>query len=67
MVTTTEALEVLRRRYGSKQRIILAHMNELLNMNKVERDRDLQQLRRLYDDIESHVRSLRSLDYLHQS
>ena len=62
MVTTTEALEVLRRRYGSKQRIILAHMNELLNMKKVERDRNLQGLRRLYDDIESHVRSLRSLD-----
>ena len=37
-------------------------MNELLNMKKVERDRDLQGLRRFYDDIESHVRSLRSLD-----
>ena len=52
-----EALEVLRKRYGNKQRIISAHMNELLNMKKVERDRDLQGLRRLYDDIESHVRS----------
>ena len=57
-----EALEVLRRRYGNKQRIISAHMNELLNIKKVERDRYLQRLRRLYDDIESHVRSLRSLD-----
>ena len=57
-----EALEVLRRRYGNKQRIISAHMNELLNIKKVERDRDLRGLRRLYDDIESHVRSLRSLD-----
>ena len=57
-----EALEVLHRRYNDKQRIISAHMNELLNMKKVERDRDLQGLRRLYDDIESHVRSLRSLD-----
>ena len=37
-------------------------MNELLNIKKVERDRYLQRLRRLYDDIESHVRSLRSLD-----
>ena len=37
-------------------------MNELLNMKKIERDRDLQRLRRLYDDIESHIRSLRSLD-----
>ena len=57
-----EALELLRRRYGNKQRIISAHMNELLNMKKIERDRDLQGLRRLYDDIESHIRSLQSLD-----
>ena len=41
---------------------ISAHMNELLNMKMVERDRDLQGLRRLYDDIEPHVCSLRSLD-----
>ena len=45
-----QALEVLRRRYSNKQRIISAHMNELLNMKKVERDRDLQGLRRLNDD-----------------
>ena len=57
-----EALEVLRRRYSNKQRIISAHMNELLNMKRVERDRDLQGLRRWYDDIESHVRRLRSLN-----
>ena len=37
-------------------------MNELLNIKKIERDRDLQGLRRLDDDIESHVCSLRSLD-----
>ena len=54
-----QALEVLRRRYGNKQRIISAHMNELLNMKKVERGKDSQGL---YDDMESHVRSLRSLD-----
>ena len=57
-----EALDVLRRRYGNKQRVISAHMNELLNLKKIERDRDLNGLRKLYDDIESHVRSLRSLD-----
>ena len=57
-----EALEVLRRRYGNKQRIISAHMNELLNIKKMERDRDLQGLPRLYNDIKSHVHSLRSLD-----
>lgn len=37
-------------------------MNKPLNMKKVERDRDLQGLRRLYYDIESHVQSLGSID-----
>ena len=32
-----EALEILWRRYGNKQRIISAHMNRLLNIKKVER------------------------------
>ena len=37
-------------------------MKELLNIKNVERDRDLQGLRRLYDDIESYiVRNVRSL------
>ena len=57
-----KALKVLRRRYGNKKRIISAHMNELLNIKKVESDRNLQGLDRLYDDIESHVGSLQSLD-----
>ena len=37
-------------------------MNKPLNMKRVERDRDLQGLRRLYYDIESHVQSLGSID-----
>ena len=56
-----EALDVLRRRYGNKQRIISAHMNELLNIKRIDRDRDLPGLLKMYDDIESHVRSLRNL------
>ena len=53
---------MLRKRYGNKQRIIAAHINELLNIKNVEKDRKPQGLCRLYDDIESHVRSLQSLD-----
>ena len=53
---------MLRKRYGNKQRIIAAHINELLNIKNVEKDRKPQGLSRLYDDIESHVRSLQSLD-----
>ena len=56
-----EALELLKQRYGNKQRIISAHMNELLTIKKIEKDRDFVELRKMYDGIESHVRSLRSL------
>ena len=37
-------------------------MNKPLNMKRVERDRDLQGLRRLYYDIESLVQSLGNID-----
>ena len=37
-------------------------MNELLNIKKIGRDRNVQGQHRLYDDTESRVRSLRDLD-----
>lgn len=56
-----EALKLLSNRFGNPQVIINSHMHELLKMKRVYNDRDLTALRRLYDDIESHVRSLNSL------
>ena len=57
----TEALEVLEDRYGNKQAIITAHVKNLLKLQRVESNLDVISLRRLYDDVQEQVRSLRSL------
>ena len=56
-----QAIDLLKERYGNTQVVISAHMNDLLKMRKIESDRDIIGIRKLYDDIESHVRSLDSL------
>ena len=56
-----KAMALLKDRFGNTQVIITAHMNELLKLRKIESDKDLHALRRLYDNIENNVRSLNSL------
>ena len=56
-----QAIEILRKRFGNKQVIISKHMDTLMNMDSITSDRQLKELRRLYDHTESHTRSLRSL------
>ena len=56
-----QALEILRKRFGNKQVIISKHMDTLLNMDTIPSDRHLRDLRRLYDNTEPHVRSLKSM------
>ena len=56
-----KALDLLKERYGNKQAIITAHMNNLLRLRKVESDKDVIGLRKLYDDVQAQVRSLQSL------
>lgn len=48
-------------RFGNKQRIISRHMDILLNVEAVTSQHNLKGLRHLYDLVESHVRSLKSL------
>eukprot|EP00795_Rhopilema_esculentum_P014292 gene14292-5330_t len=56
-----EAIDILRQRFAQKQVIINAHMETLLNLQKVSSDRDLKAFRKLFDTIEVNVRSLKSL------
>ena len=56
-----EAIEILRKRFGNKQQIIARHMDTLLNVVAVTSQDSLKGLRHLYDLVESHVRSLKSL------
>ena len=62
-----EAIEILKKRFGNKQLIISRHLDTLLNTDVVTSDQDLKGLRRLYDHVESHVRSLKALGVKHDS
>ena len=54
-----EALNILIDRYGNPQALISAHMETLVNINKVKNMENLEALRKLYD-IENCMRNLKS-------
>ena len=56
-----EAIDILQKRFGNKQLIISKHMEILLNIEAVASVQNVKGLRQLYDDVESHIRSLKSL------
>ena len=56
-----KALDALKARYGNKQVIISSHMQHLLNIKAVTSMNDVKGMRAIYDNLESHVRSLLSL------
>ena len=51
-------LKMLQDRYGDPQVLISAHMNKLLNLEKIRNLHDLKALRSLCDQVEAQVRSL---------
>ena len=56
------ARELLAKRFGDKQTLISAHMDMLLGLEAVDDEKDIKGLRKLFDRIESQVRSLEALD-----
>lgn len=56
-----EAIDVLTKRFGNKQRIIDKHMEVLMGVEAVMSDTNLKAFRRLYDTIEAQVRGLKSM------
>ena len=56
-----EAVAILKKRFGNKQQIISRHMDILLSINPVNSSQNIDKLRHLYDTLEAHVRSLKSL------
>ena len=56
-----EAISVLEKRFGNKQRIVAKHMDALMNLEAVSSQHNLKGIRRLYDTVELHTRSLNSL------
>ena len=56
-----EAIDILKKHFGDRQIIISRHMDTLLNLTAVTLEHDLRGLRRLYNDVEANVRSLKVL------
>lgn len=50
-------MTLLKERYGDPQKIINAHMDALVTLPTAENARDLQAVRRLNDEGETHVRA----------
>ena len=55
------ALNMLKERYGDDQVLISSFMNKLLNLETVPGNNSVVELRGLYDNIETQIRSLNSL------
>ena len=56
-----EAKSILEQRYGNVQIIVNSHMEELIKLPQVVTDKQTKKIRQLYDQIETNLRSLRSL------
>ena len=56
-----EAVDVLHKRFGDKQLIISKHMETLLSIEAVTSEQNVRGLCRLHDDVESHIKGLKSL------
>ena len=61
-----EAVSILKKRSGDRQRIIGKHMEALLHLDTVQ-NHSARSLCRTYDEVESHVRSLNLLGVLPES
>ena len=57
----TEAIAILKKRFGNRQQVVSKHMDLLLELEGVTSLREFKRLRHLYDQVEGHVRSLKCL------
>ena len=53
--------EAVKKRFGNRQLIISKHMEALLSVATISSDHQLRDLRRLYDQAEANIRSLKAL------
>ena len=55
------AVDLLKKRFEKKTEVQRAHINELIHLPAVYRERDTHRLRKLYDSCEAHNRALQAL------
>ena len=62
-----EAVSILKKRFGDKNQIVTKHMDALMSTESVASSQNLKGLRHLYDTVESHIRSLKTLGVTSES
>ena len=62
-----EAVTLLRKRFERPDVIRIAHINELINLSPVFNEKNVQRLRALHDEIETHFRAMEAQDVDKQS
>ena len=60
--TFLEAIQILDNRFGNKQAIVSSHMEELVKIPPVKDKGDTKGLRDLADQVETHLRCLRTME-----
>lgn len=62
-----DRVDILISRFGNEKRLIQDHMEKLLDLNPVPSAQDVRGLRGLYDNVQAHVRGLKSLGVSEES
>ena len=62
LTNSTEAWKILKDRFGNVQQIVSSHMERLANLHNISSDPNLTKIRKLYNEIDSHVTCLDSLN-----
>ena len=57
-----EAIDLSKNRFGNTQTLVSVHMETSVNVNKVRNFGDTNALRKLYNDVETCVESLKTLN-----
>ena len=57
----TSAINILKERFAKKSLIISSHMDALMKLPQLTDKDDIKKLRKTYDRVETHIRSLQSL------
>ena len=61
------AVELLKKRFDKKSAVQRAHVNELIQLSPVFKERDTRELRNLYDSCETHNHALKALGVSEES
>ena len=57
----SEAIDLLKNRYGNPQTLINSYMEQFVNLETVTKTNDVIRLRKLFNKVENSMRNLRSL------